>query len=165
MTIPRPIESQLRRCLCCVFSCLVASALVSSEVRAHTLEGPETVQADESGAFSYTVTLIAGPGPVTLASGSIFPGENIAGGGEIADFFCNVVLEEGEELSVEISGFLFDPELPGSMTFEFSFCGDPSLVLETVIQPAGTDVPAVSFRGLLTLTVILGVGALWLRVR
>jgi len=141
-----------------VVVCLVSSALVCSDVRAHTLEGPEIVQADEFGAFSYTVTLIAGPGSATLAAYTITPGENVSGPPIVADYGCNVVIDEGEEFSVGVAGTLIDPELPGTVTFEISFCGGGALDLITTIQPP-SGVPATSVFGtLLLLLTVLSTG-------
>jgi hypothetical protein len=70
--------------------------LFSLPVAAHTLTAPATIQANGSGNYETTATILVGPGSVRLAAANVLGTENSGVDEVMIDFFCTIEYAEGE---------------------------------------------------------------------
>jgi hypothetical protein len=120
-----------------------ANALIATPAPAQRFEGPAIVQATSTGFFEYQAVFTAGAGGDIVASYGVVETEGTDVGRWIADGFCQYFLEEGEQVTIRISGSLLNPVLAGHVTVEFSTgCTGGSLKnlkLETAIVPVSEN--------------------------
>jgi hypothetical protein len=121
----------------------IAHLLTATPARAQTLEGPAIVQATSTGVFEYQAVFTTGVGGDIVGYYGVTETEGTDISRWIADGFCEYFLEEGEQVTIRISGSLLNPTMAGHVTVKFSTgCIGGSLKnleLETAIVPASKD--------------------------
>ena len=118
--------------------CATALADVPTANAEAVFWAPEFVQADGEGNFSFTAHLVAGDNCVGWSGYGFFGVENVEGGAWV-DTFCvdSQPIAPGTDVTVEVSGQLNDPTMPGIVHSESYFCQGGGGSFETTVLVPG----------------------------